>query len=244
MEWWELESLFSSARLERYKSTCKGNERLARAAYCHNLLLSEALTPLLCTFEIALRNAVHQQLSRHYRRADWWKSWQGNPRYARQLAYVERAHQKLKLRREPQTPDKVVAELTFGFWSTLFNAEYHTDLWPPLRKAFPNCPKARRKRASVSAVVNRVRILRNRTFHHEPILWSLTSPDAVQREGRELLCWIHEGLDAWVAVFNRAPQVWRRWKAIELEAATVETAEDQALADPPSRSLIPEGHLQ
>lgn len=35
------------------------------------------------------------------------------------------------------TADKVVAELTFGFWTALFNKQYAKDFWKPLMYAFP-----------------------------------------------------------------------------------------------------------
>lgn len=221
MEWTELESIFSAARVGRYKARCHGNERFAMAAYHLNLLLSEALTPFLSTFEIALRNAVHRQLCQHHRRDDWWECWRDDLQFQQQLKYISQARRKLTIRNEVPTPDKIVAELTFGFWSTLFNAEFHASLWPRIRKAFPHCPKARRKRATISGIVNRIRHLRNRTFHHEPLLWIEGSPEAIHQDGMELLQWIHGGIGSWVAMFNRVPLVWWQWKALEAALCAV-----------------------
>jgi len=215
VEWDELEKVFSAPRMGRYKDRCHGNERYAMAAYRHNLLLSEALTPFICTFEVSLRNAIHGQLSRHYCRVDWWESWRGDPRFSRQLTDIAGVRRKLHRRKEPQTPDKVVAELTFGFWSTLFNSEYQAELWSPLRRAFPYCPKQLRKRAAVSAIVNKMRILRNRTFHHEPILWIRENASNVHLEGLQLLHWIHGGLGPWFASINRVPVIWAQWRELE-----------------------------
>lgn len=91
---------------------------------------------------------------------------------------------------EPRTPDKVIAELTFGFWSTLFNTAYQAALWQPLRKAFPHCPKVARQRATTSPVGNRLRDLRNRAFHYEPILWVTPDDKVIHDEGAVLLKWI------------------------------------------------------
>jgi len=215
VDWIDFEKAFSVPRVGRYKARCHGNEMLAIAAYRHNLLLSEALTPFLCTIEIALRNAIHGQLVRHYRREDWWEAWHDDPRFGRQLTDIARAREKLRLRREPQSPDKVVAELTFGFWTTLLNAEYHANLWPQLRKAFPHCPKDRRKRAPIAAIANKIRILRNRAFHHEPILWVRGDAGEIHLEGLELLHWIHGGLGSWFATINRVPVIWAQWRELE-----------------------------
>ena len=168
VDWPEFAAVFSSARVERYRARCHGNERFAMAAYQHNILLSEALTPLLNIVEVALRNAVHRELTKYYGRDDWWHAWAGNHGLQARMADVEVVSARLRARRQPRTADRIVAELTFGFWVTLFNAEYQRELWSALRKAFPHCPKKLRKRAAIASMVNRIRMLRNRAFHHEP----------------------------------------------------------------------------
>lgn len=217
MRWTDFESAFSAARVGRYKARCRGSEAHAIAAYRHNLLLSEALTPFLCTVEIALRNAVHGQLARHYGRPDWWEAWQGDRRFKHQLNEIGTARNKLQRRKEAQVPDKIVAELTFGFWSTLFNAEFQAELWQPLRRAFPHCPKTRRQRGTISSVVNKLRMLRNRAFHHEPVLWIQGDAGLIHRDGLELLAWMHGSLGPWFGRIDRVPHVWAGWKALEAE---------------------------
>lgn len=217
MQWSEFEATFSVSRVGRYKNRLQGNEAHAMVAYRHNLLVSEALTPFLCSVEVALRNAMNVQLARHYGRADWWEVWRGNPNFADALRYVDKAKASLRRRMEQATADKVVAELTFGFWSTLFNTEYQAALWQTLRKAFPHCPKATRQRATISPVVNRLRDLRNRAFHHEPILWVTPDVKSIHDEGVVLLQWIHGSLEPWLAAFNRLPSIWQAWQAAEAE---------------------------
>jgi hypothetical protein len=97
----------------------------------------------------------------------------------------------------------------------LLNAEYHVDLWPQLRLAFPHCPKRRRQRAPIAAIVNKVRILRNRAFHHEPVLWIRGNAGEIHLEGLELLQWIHGGLASWFATVNRVPVIWAQWRELE-----------------------------
>lgn len=217
MEWSDFEGAFSAPRVGRYKRKCRGNEQHAIEAYRHNVLVSEALTPFFCTVEVALRNAVHRQLARHYARHDWWEAWSGNTRFRAQLRDVEKAHRKLEYREEQRTPDKVVAELTFGFWVTLFNAEFQTELWGALRRAFPHCPKPRRQRSTISSVVNKVRTLRNRAFHHEPVLWLPEDTGETHKEGLELLSWMHGSLQPWLSSIDRVPVVWEEWKAHEMQ---------------------------
>lgn len=206
------------ARVGRYKASCNGDEAAAMAAYLYNILLSEALTPVLAVVEIALRNAVHRELTRHYSRDDWWNEWRTSPRFRSQVADISVVSARLGARRQPRSPDKIVAELTFGFWATLFNAEFQDELWSVLRKAFPHCPKAKRKRATISSVVNRMRTLRNRVFHHEPIIWQRYDAESIHQEGLELLRWLHGDINSWVERMDRVPEVWDRWTCLRSAA--------------------------
>jgi len=66
----------------------------------------------------------------------------------------------------------VVAELHFGFWTSLLDVRYeHNQLfWPKLLKpCFPAMPRKLRTRHYLSKQLNRIRKLRNRVFHYEPI---------------------------------------------------------------------------
>jgi hypothetical protein len=74
---------------------------------------------------------------------------------------------------KPLAPGRLVAELTFGFWTALFDVRYESTrvLWPRLfgQKIFASAPRSKRSRKALSPLLNRVRNLRNRAFHHEPI---------------------------------------------------------------------------
>jgi hypothetical protein len=65
------------------------------------------------------------------------------------------------------THDKVVAELSLGFWCSLLTDTYDHVLWrTSLQYAFDG--SVRRKR--LFADINQIRILRNRAAHHESLL--------------------------------------------------------------------------
>src|SRR5690606_32189828 len=144
-----------------------GDTVAAATAYAHNLLLAEAMLPLLNVLEIALRNSIHNNLTAFYRRTDWWEAWVGDPDFKWQLKQITEAKGKLLKRHENLTPDKMIAELTFAFWSSLFNSAFHIKLWSNLHKLFRHCPKHLRQRKTISASLNQIRDLRNRIFHHE-----------------------------------------------------------------------------
>lgn len=211
MHWNDLERHFSPARLGRYHQACHRNDSLAAEAYAHNLRLSEAMLPMLNVLEIALRNGIHLKLTQFYGRADWWEAWIGDPAFNWQNKEVSSAKDKLARRKEKQTPDKVVAELTFGFWSSLFNKSFQTLLWKELRLVFPRCPKPQRQRHTVSAALNQIRDLRNRVFHHEPLLW--LTPRLIDQHALALgtIGWLDPNLPTWLAGYDRIPPTWLTW---------------------------------
>jgi len=205
-----MERNFSSARIGRYKVAREGNRALAVADYARNLRLAESMMPMLNVLEVGLRNALHARLTHLYQRDDWWVEWSGRPEFARVLRSLDEAKSKLKGRRERVIPDKVLAELTFGFWCTLFNASFQGELWKELRLAFPACPREERRRRTICGALNQVRGLRNRVFHHEPLLW--LTPSLTEQHGRGVMIigWIDPALAIWLARHDRFPNVWSR----------------------------------
>lgn len=204
-----MEKHFSRARIERYRKARNGDAALAAADYSRNMLLAEAMVPMLNVLEIALRNALHTHLVQLYKREDWWEAWEGNSRFDKLRKNIEDVKLKLAGRREKSTPDKILAELTFGFWSSLFNSQYQDELWKALRLAFPRCPKDQRKRHTISASLNQVRDLRNRVFHHEPLLW--LTPDLCDQHGRGVgvINWLDPQLGVWLQRHDRLAATWQ-----------------------------------
>lgn len=154
-----------------------------------NIVLSEALYPSFHVIEIALRNRLHDAFSNHFGESEWfdlpWLS-QGH------ALMVERARDDLMHRGRPPTVDRIVAELNFGFWCGMFHSRYEVagEPWPKLlRTVFPRLPKSWATRDKVSSRVEAVRWLRNRVFHHEPIL-QLQDIRSRHRAMMELLGWL------------------------------------------------------
>lgn len=163
-----LRSSVSSARLRRYLAYAKGDAAQALRLYMWNTALSEALYGPLQGLEITLRNKVHRCLSEAFGSC-WYDASSLGLRHAQQ-EHIARAKQALGFQRKPLEPDRVVAELSFGFWVGLFGPKYETHLWRPhLRKLFVNSP-APFLRKQVHVALDEIRMLRNRVAHHEPIL--------------------------------------------------------------------------
>jgi hypothetical protein len=208
MDWPDLEKHFSAARLGRYRASCNGDEIRAARAYVNNMLLAEATMPMLNVLEIALKNGAHQRLAALYKRADWWDGWINAPSFAWQVREVSNARAKLQRRAEALTPDKIIAELPFGFWSSLFNVQFQSILWKDLRLVFPRCPKPQRQRHTISSALNQIRELRNRVFHHEQLLWLSPSLVDLHDKGVEVIGWLDPKLPPWLDSFDRLPATW------------------------------------
>lgn len=191
------EKVFSAKRMERYYRIHSENIEMAITHYECNLLLSESFYITLSTFEVALRNAFHRELMVMSGREDWYNLFLNDPKYKNLHPYIINAKNQIYRRGENITPSKIVSELTFGFWTTLVNAEYEQLLWKSLRKAFPNIPKTERKRKIISSAINRFRKLRNRVFHNESICWNINFIENIHKELLTVLEWINVDLISW-----------------------------------------------
>lgn len=130
----------SQPRLSKYLEAAEGDAARALDLYVGNSLVNMAFFGDLHYTEVVLRNRFNEQLTAAY--GDQWFT--------------------------AVPPRKVVAELTFGFWVYLTDPNLEHTLWiPALHKAFlPNKPP---KRADLNRDLEKLRQLRNRVAHHEPI---------------------------------------------------------------------------
>ncbi|MFL5354673.1 hypothetical protein [Archangium sp.] len=122
--------------------------------------------------EVAFRNNLHDALVAFYRAPAWYDivpAWL----LPREQDAIAAAKTELQKRPVPLEPSRLVAELSFGFWTSLLSRSYEQVIWPGLLKpVFPHMPRRERTRQRVAERMHEVRKLRNRVFHHEPI-WRL-----------------------------------------------------------------------
>jgi hypothetical protein len=141
----------------------------AVARHAMNITLCEALYPSLHLLELAMRNRIHDAFSSHFGVRDWYTQPWLLPRH-RDL--VDEAKATLLREHKPDTPDRVVAELSFGFWCGMFSPRYSGQggPWPDLLGAvIPHVSKRSKNTTIVAKRIEDARKLRNRVFHHEPI---------------------------------------------------------------------------
>lgn len=135
--------------------------------YLWNAELSAACFQLIGHVEVLLRNAMHTQLARHSPDGRWYVdskySFQEPARRSIELA------QRRALATGRDSPGRVVAELSFGFWRFLLTSHYQTTVWPRIAPGFTGVLRHERNRESFEAAVSRLHDLRNRVAHHEPV---------------------------------------------------------------------------
>lgn len=174
-----LERPVSRVRLENYHPA-NGTDLDMVVTCFYNLELSEALYPALQAFEIALRNSVHLALSQHFQNPYWFDTPGLYPlpkppaTMPWQALAIQGARDKLTEEKKPHGSDRIVAEMHLGFWHGLFNRPFEAALWRPnqsalVKQVFPLAPNSQRNRQSVWNHIHRIRILRNRVMHYEPI---------------------------------------------------------------------------
>lgn len=199
------EKVFSTKRMGRYFNIHE-DEKRAILHYQSNIELSESFYPSLSIMEVALRNAISRELETMTGREDWYATFPTTPGLNTLNRYITQATKQIAGRHETATPSKIIAELTLGFWVSLFNAEYELILWKSLRRAFPYLPKSERKRKNVSAPLNSFRAFRNRIFHHESVCWNMGRITQIHDELYKVMGWINKDLPAWALTMDKVEE--------------------------------------
>lgn len=170
--------LLSESRYRRYLNRCDNNHEAALEYYAFNVRAAQASYVVLEAGEILLRNQIHKQLVEFHNKSNWYEDWLMDKNYAQFHKKINSAIKSIRKRKEQVNADKVVAEMTLGFWVTIFNAEFERIYWKQLRLIFRNISKNQRKRHTVSSALNRFRKFRNRVSHYEPITFNIRSLQA------------------------------------------------------------------
>jgi len=202
-----LQRVLSNDRIDGYRQSRSDTSLDLLERYFWNTTLSEALYPTLQALEIALRNNIHQAASQLYRTPNWLTQQPSilyHPEQVQVTASVSRLQRSVK----PITPGRIVAELNFGFWTSLLDRRYEQRLWPRLLRAvFQNLPRRLRTRHTVSVRMSGIRRLRNRVFHHEPI-WHWQNLLQQHQDMLEAISWLDRAIADTVLLFDRFPTVY------------------------------------
>lgn len=164
----------SEPRFSTYLAATGNDEAKAVALYGWNARVAAALMLPAHFAEVCTRNAASEAIERVYG-PDWpWDhgfrtSLPNPPQAAR--TYNPRRDLINTASRQPST-GKVIAELKFAFWPSMFTARHDGRLWTPhIRSVFPHASASASKlRSTVYTDLDSIRRLRNRVAHHEPLL--------------------------------------------------------------------------
>ncbi|WP_418186026.1 hypothetical protein ACNSOS_04000 [Aliarcobacter vitoriensis] len=138
--------------------------------YSQNLIFSQNSYIPLSILEIALRNALNNHLSKIVSENWYEDDFLTNDSKEK----VSQAKGLLLKRKEKTTKEKIIAELSFGFWVNLFKKPYEKKLRiKDIKLIFPNLPTKEEKlinRDFLFKKLNHIRNFRNRVFHYEKVL--------------------------------------------------------------------------
>ena len=153
----------SPQRVATYLKLASGDRHQAFQLYTRNAAVGASFHGPLQAVEITLRNGVHNAMA-----AAHGTSWFDGPLLkGPEQEAVGKATKALRRERKPRTPGDMVAALNFGFWVALFKKTYDATLWRTvLYRSFEPVPP----RSDLHQQLDRLRTLRNRIVHHEPIL--------------------------------------------------------------------------
>jgi hypothetical protein len=199
-----IEKALSRERLARYLAVTGGDLEKALALHLWNAALGGALHTPIQNFELLLRNSLNEQLT-----ATFGPAWYDvlKPRLEPRLQHtIDAAKAELAKMHRPVTQSGLVAQFTFGFWLALLKKKYDTTLWrTALYRAFPNGPSPLQRRR-VHDDITKIRELRNRTGHHEPIFQRQL--DAEHDFVIAVAAWMCQDTAAWIKHHSRFKSVW------------------------------------
>jgi hypothetical protein len=169
--------------------------------YSWNVDVSASLWGGFHILEVTLRNAFHAELAHCLGLSDWWAaaplSIEDEKAISDAVRFLRRA------KRDAWEPDDPVAELSFGFWIGLIANRYHARFWTPaLRNAVPHYSG---RRGHLHTALERLRKLRKRVAHHEPIFERDLSYDHAML--LSLLGYVNPASRMWAHSHSRLPAI-------------------------------------
>jgi hypothetical protein len=163
----DLEQALSLERFARYVAWAGGDRVRALDLYTLNTRLSEALYVPLQTLELALRNRIHTVMAAAH--GERWFERDGLLQTLHQREQVVEVIADLIQGGKDPNSGRVVAGLTFSFWTAMVSPAYE-ELWRSTLHAIARKPDDKRlARKQLSRPLTPIRVLRNRIAHHEGI---------------------------------------------------------------------------
>ena len=163
-----IEKILTKNRLSVYRQDgCDNITAIAR--YLYNIEICKSLYPALHIFEISLRNSIDSALTMYAKDQKWYDIVRLNQHS--QLK-IDEAKKKIKKRNKTVTHDRLIAELTLGFWTTFLIKTYSQCAFQSfiIKNCFRQMPKNLRNIGSLQITFEKLRALRNRVSHYERLI--------------------------------------------------------------------------
>ena len=195
--------------------------------YNWNTALSQSFYASLQTLEIALRNSIHNNASKHFNDSKWFE----NPKILDQESRkrINTAKMNLQKQKKNLSAGRILAELSFGFWTSLFNKKYDQILWHKIiKKSFPCMDAQIRTRKTLSARLNKIRRLRNRIFHYEPI-WYYYDLNQHHENILETIAWIEPKMRDMVLSIDQFPSCIKQEKINNIKSGLQKTFSSETI---------------
>ena len=165
----------SPQRIGRYYNSCNHHVLKTLSLYHANIRLSQAFLPVLSYFEVVLRNRIDL----HYRirfvqsagKPDWLLAAARPGGFFAKNGCLSSSEKILEASARlgaKYTHDRLVAELSFGFWRFMFAGKQYQAAGNTLLAIFPYLPP-RQNQTFIYQKLKRINSIRNRIAHHEPI---------------------------------------------------------------------------
>lgn len=139
------------------------------ARYLYNIEVCKSLYSSLNIFEVTFRNAIDKVLCVVAGSDNWYDILSLD---STSLKNISDAKHKIQKKGKMVTHDRIVSELTFGFWTSLLTPRYSQASFQSkiIKTCFKTVPAAKRNIKYLQTRFDKIRILRNRVSHHERII--------------------------------------------------------------------------
>ena len=165
----QIEAIITAITRERLSTyvNAMATEAEALALYELNSELSGSIFKVIGSFEIVFRNAVARAVASQFNTADWYQCDEFTSALRCRLhRRIQDVCNRLDGRGIPVHPGRVISELNFHFWVALHEGHYEHTFWTRfLRSIWPEG----QRRSEVHSDLIKIKELRNRIAHHEPV---------------------------------------------------------------------------
>jgi len=172
-----VEAVLSQPRFQTYLVAKQGSHAKAMDLYEWNAKISNALFFPMHVCEVAIRNAASEAISAVFGQ-NWpylQAFWHTLPNIRGPLFNPRKELEKVAAR-YPNAPGKVIADLKFVFWESIFTSRFDVQIWHrhilnvlPNSGTYLNGMSPGDVRGQVHTSLELIRKTRNRIAHHEPV---------------------------------------------------------------------------